>query len=67
MSEQREDYSGSECAEMVRCPGTWKSLEEWADSVGLSGDDLEFINPELDGGIVSVSLPMYDSLKGMIE
>jgi hypothetical protein len=59
----REDYSWSECAEMVKCVGVWHSLAEWGDSLNLSSDDVEWINPHLDSiGRVWVSLPMYDSL-----
>ena len=66
MSEQREDYSWSECAEIVECAGVWGSLDEWGEAHHLSSDDVEYINPDLDSdGIVSVSIPMFDSLVGM--
>jgi hypothetical protein len=59
----REDYSWGECAEMVKCVGVWRSLAEWGNSLNLSSDDVEWINPDLDSdGRVWVSLPMYDSL-----
>lgn len=60
---QERSYSWAECAEMICCPGEWKSLEEWGESLDLSGDDLEYISPEIDeSGRVRVSLPMYESL-----
>ena len=62
----REDYSGWECSEMVECAGVWGSLDEWGAAYNLSSDDVEFISPDLDSdGIVSVSIPMFDSLVGM--
>lgn len=66
MSYPREDYSYSECAEMIECAGRWNNLDEWGESLGLSPDDVEWISPDLDdAGVVSVSLPMFDSLKCM--
>ena len=67
MPGQREDYSWSECGEMVACPGVWSSLEEWGDAIGLSEDDVRYLEAEIDGdGIVRVTVAMFDSLVSMI-
>lgn len=56
-------YSGWDCATWIECPGEWINLEKWADSLNLSGDDAEYIGPEIDSaGVVRVSVPMWDSL-----
>lgn len=65
---RREDYSWSECAETV-CAGQWDSIEAWAESVGMSLEEAQWVGvSQDDADMVHVPLPVWDDLRdrGMV-